>query len=41
MRGYSDKSEWIAPFRNRRIKGCWHLPDEYRRRLRLSSVKIS
>ena len=31
----------ITPFGNRRIKGLWHLPDEYRRRMRPSSAKIS
>ena len=32
---------WVAPFGNRRIKGLWHLPDEYRRHMRPSSAKIS
>ena len=32
---------WVASFGNRRIKGLWHLPDEYRRRMRPSSAKIS
>ena len=31
-------SGWVAPFGNRRIKGFWLLPDEYRRQMRPSSV---
>ena len=31
----------ITPFGNRRIKGLWHLPDEYRRHTRPSSAKTS
>lgn len=34
-------SWWIPPFGNRRIISLWHFPDEYRRRMRPSSVKIS
>lgn len=39
--GYPDKSGWVTSFGNRRIKGLWHLPDEYRRHMRPSSAKIS
>ena len=36
------QTSWrVAPFRDRRIRGSWHLPDEYRRRVRLSSVTIT
>lgn len=31
----------VAPFGNRRIIGSWHLPDEYRRHVRPSSVNIA
>ena len=34
-------SWWVAPFGNRWIKGSWHLPNEYRRRVRPSSVIIA
>ena len=35
------KRDRVAPFGNRRIIGLWHLPDEYRRRMRPSSAKAS
>jgi hypothetical protein len=36
--GYPANAGWIAPFGNRRITGCWLLPDEYRCLLRPSSA---
>ena len=35
------KGGGVAPFGNHRIIGLWHLPDEYRRHMRPSSVKTS
>jgi hypothetical protein len=37
----TSKAGQVTPFGNRWIKGLWHLPNEYRRRMRPSSVKAS